>query len=37
MLIDMLSFIERKTPEQEVSDTAEVLGGRLKNLRAFSQ
>ncbi|TWH01682.1 adenine-specific DNA methylase [Ochrobactrum sp. J50] len=36
-LIDMLSFIERKAPEQEVRDAAEVLGGRLKNLRAFSQ
>lgn len=36
-LIDMLSFIERKSPEQEVRDAAEVLGGRLKNLRAFSQ
>lgn len=37
LLIDMLSFIERKAPEQEVRDAAEVLGGRLKNLRAFSQ
>jgi putative DNA methylase len=37
LLIDMLSFIERKSPEQEVRDAAEVLGGRLKNLRAFSQ
>lgn len=36
-LIDMLSFIERKAPEKEVRDAAEVLGGRLKNLRAFSQ
>ena len=36
-LIDMLSFIERKAPEQEVRDAAEVLGGRLKNLRSFSQ
>jgi len=36
-LIDMLSFIERKAPETEVRDAAEVLGGRLKNLRAFSQ
>lgn len=37
LLIDMLSFIERKAPELEVRDAAEVLGGRLKNLRAFSQ
>ncbi|KZM50776.1 anti-phage-associated DUF1156 domain-containing protein [Labrenzia sp. OB1] len=37
LLIDMLAFIERKVPEQEVRDAAEVLGGRLKNLRAFSQ
>lgn len=37
LLIDMLLFIERKAPEQEVRDAAEVLGGRLKNLRAFSQ
>ncbi|MGP6089790.1 anti-phage-associated DUF1156 domain-containing protein [Antarctobacter jejuensis] len=37
LLIDMLSFIERKAPEQEVRDAAEVLGGRLKNLRAFNQ
>jgi len=36
-LIDMLSFIERNAPEKEVRDAAEVLGGRLKNLRAFSQ
>lgn len=36
-LIDMLSFIERKAPEKEVRDAAEVLSGRLKNLRAFSQ
>lgn len=36
-MIDMLSFIERKAPEKEVRDAAEVLGGRLKNLRAFSQ
>ena len=37
LLIDMLSFIERKSPEQDVRDAAEILGGRLKNLRAFSQ
>ena len=37
LLIDMLSFIERKALEQEVRDAAEILGGRLKNLRAFSE
>ena len=37
LLIDMLSFIERKAPEQEVRDAAEILGGRIKNLRAFNQ
>ena len=37
LLIDMLSFIERKAPEKEVRNTAEILGGRLKNLRAFNQ
>ena len=37
LLIDMLSSIERKAPEEEVRGTAEVLGGRLKNLRAFNQ
>ncbi len=37
LLIDMLSFIERRAPEQEVRDAAEILGGRIKNLRAFNQ
>ncbi|MBY5501270.1 DUF1156 domain-containing protein [Rhizobium leguminosarum] len=37
LLIDLLSFIDRKSPEQEVRNAAEILGGRLKNLRAFSQ
>ena len=37
VLIDMLFFIERKAPEQQVRDAAEILGGRLKNLRAFGQ
>jgi putative DNA methylase len=32
-LVDMLTFIERKTPEIEVRSAAEVLGARLKNLR----
>lgn len=33
LLVDMLTFIERKTPEPEVRVAAEVLGARLKNLR----
>ncbi len=37
LLIDMLAFIERKAPEPEVRDAAEVLGGRLKNLRVLGQ
>lgn len=37
LLINLLSFIERKALEQKVRDAAEILGGRLKNLRAFSQ
>ena len=37
LLIDMLAFIERKAPKPEVRDAAEVLRGRLKNLRALGQ
>ena len=37
MLIDMLFFIERKAPEQQVRDAAEILGGQIKNLRTFGQ
>ena len=37
VLINMLFFIERKAPEQQVRDAAETLGGRLKNLRAFGR
>lgn len=37
VLIDMLFFIERKTPESEVRGVAEVLGARLRNLRALGQ
>ncbi len=37
LLIDMLAFIECKAPEPEVRDVAEVLRGRLKNLRALGQ
>ena len=33
LLVDMLTFIERKTSEVEVRSVAEVLGARLKNLR----
>jgi len=37
LLIDLLTFIEAKAPEPEVRNAAEVLGGRLKNLRALGQ
>ena len=37
LLIDMLVFIERKAPEPEVRSVAEVLGARLRNLRALGQ
>ncbi len=43
VLIDMLAFIERNATEatdenqQAVRDAAEILGGRLKNLRALGQ
>ena len=37
LLIDMLRFIERKAPEPEVRDVAEVLGARLRNMRALGQ
>ena len=37
LLIDMLVFIERKTREPEVCGVAEVLGDRLRNLRALGQ
>ena len=33
LLVDLLSFIERKAPEEDVRTSAEVLGARLKNLR----
>lgn len=33
LLVDVLAFIERKSPEQEVRTVAEVLAARLKNLR----
>lgn len=37
LLIDMLAFIERKALEPEVRGVAEVLGARLRNLRALGQ
>ncbi|MDD3554385.1 MAG: DUF1156 domain-containing protein [Deltaproteobacteria bacterium] len=33
LLVDLLAFIERKSPEPEVRNAAEVVGARLKNLR----
>jgi adenine-specific DNA methylase len=33
VLVDILTFIQRKSPEPEVRTAAEVLGARLKNLR----
>jgi adenine-specific DNA methylase len=33
LLVDLLAFIERKAPEEQVRAGAEVLGSRLKNLR----
>lgn len=33
LLVDVLTFLERKSPEPEVRTAAEVLGARLKNLR----
>ncbi|EOB2784913.1 anti-phage-associated DUF1156 domain-containing protein [Vibrio vulnificus] len=35
VLIDMLKFIENKAPEQTTRDVAEVLGARLRNMRAL--
>jgi adenine-specific DNA methylase len=35
LLIDVLTFIENKAPEKETRDVAEVLGARLKNMRAL--
>lgn len=37
ILIEMLTFIERKAPEKLTRDAAEVLGARLKNMRALGQ
>ncbi|HHF2982421.1 anti-phage-associated DUF1156 domain-containing protein [Vibrio alginolyticus] len=35
VLIDILKFIENKAPEQAMRDVAEVLGARLRNMRAL--
>ncbi|MFB0724864.1 hypothetical protein ACEU6F_19045 [Aeromonas salmonicida] len=37
ILIDILAFIEKKAPEQVTRDAADVLGARLKNMRALGQ
>lgn len=37
LLIDILMFIEKKAPEKATRDAAEVLGARLKNMRALGQ
>ncbi|CAI8823310.1 anti-phage-associated DUF1156 domain-containing protein [Methylocaldum szegediense] len=37
LLIDVLAFIERKAPEMQVREAAEILGARLRNLRALGQ
>lgn len=37
LLIDVLGFMEKKAPEVQVREAAEVLGARLKNLRALGQ
>lgn len=37
VLIDMLTFIEKKAPEETTRDVAEILAARLKNMRALGQ
>lgn len=37
LLIDMLAFVERKASQPDVRTAAEVLGARMKNLRALGQ
>lgn len=37
ILLDILTFIENKAPEVATREAAEVLGARLKNMRAFGQ
>jgi hypothetical protein len=33
VLVDILAFIQGRSPEREVGTAAEILGARLKNLR----
>ena len=35
LLIDILTFIEHKAPEQETRDAAEILGARIRNMQAI--
>jgi len=37
VLIDLLHFIQLKSPDEVVRDVAEVLANRLRNLRALGQ
>lgn len=37
LLIEILAFIEHKAPDKTTRDAAEVLGARLKNMRALGQ
>lgn len=37
LLIDVLTFIENKAPEKATREVAEVLGARLRNMRALGQ
>lgn len=37
LLVDLLKFIELKSPEKDVRESAEILGNRLSNLRALGQ
>lgn len=37
ILLDILTFIENKAPEKATREAAEVLGARLKNMRALGQ
>jgi len=37
LLIDVLTFIENKAPEKNTRDIAEILGARIRNMRALGQ
>jgi hypothetical protein len=37
LLLDLLHFIQHKSPDEAVRDAAEVLSNRLQNLRALGQ